>query len=49
MTFANIVVIIQMATLATLSILFFKAGQAPLALAQLCYLVATAALFLGQA
>lgn len=49
MTCANVVVVVQMGTLATLAVLFWRAGQHSLALAQFCYLVATAALFLGRA
>ena len=49
MTFIDGVVLVQMGTLAILAVSFWQAGLRPLAVAQCCYLVATAALFFGKA
>lgn len=43
----NLIVIAQMATMLGLIILFWMGGQYRLALAQACYVIATAFLFIG--
>lgn len=47
MSLTDVIVVVQMATFAALAILFLRDHPA-LAIAQICYLVATAALFLGK-
>jgi hypothetical protein len=43
----NVVVGIQMLTMIALTIMFFRAGSPRLAIAQICYVIATGFLFIG--
>ena len=48
MTVVDAVVVLQMATFLTLAVAFALSGKVPLAVAQGCYAIATAALFYGK-
>lgn len=47
MTLRNVVVGVQMLTMVALMVMFFRTGNWRLASAQVCYVIATAFLFIG--